>query len=206
MRVLRLLVLAGALHSPAACASDRSSIALRFGGSASYLTGALGNYYPRPNVTALVGLGVRLREGSFGFRTGLELVNREATSRDTTVVVYGRSFTEHESWRSLRLQVPILAEARFEGPRSTHPYMAGGVALDTRVPEALGEGFRGANPTDARRFGSSVLMALGLESMKRPRRRIECGYVAGLTSLYRQGQGRPGSWRSIHLVFDVDLN
>ena len=211
VRLLSLFILIVALQTPPAHADSRSSFALRIGGSASYLTGPLGDYYPKPNPTAVVGFGYRRRGGTWAFRTGLQLVSRAGTSRDTTFEVGGVfgspgfTITNHETWHSLRLQMPIVGEARWHGTRVTHPYVAAGLGFDARIPEALRDDYRGANPTYARRFGSSVLVALGIESSRKPGRRLELGYEAGLTSLYDKDQGRQGSWQNIQPVFDVDL-
>jgi hypothetical protein len=211
LRLPRLFILLVALQAPQAHADSRSSFDLRIGGSASYLTGSLGAYYPNPSPTAVIGLGYRRQGSMWAFRTGLQLVSRAGTSRDTTFEVGGVfgapgfTVTNHETWHSLRLQMPIVGEARWHATRVTHPYVAAGLGFDTRIPEALGDDFRGANPTYARRFGSSVLVALGIESMRKPGHRLGLGYEAGLTSLYDKDQGRQGSWQNIQLVFDVDL-
>ena len=207
---MALLVLA----SLASTARAESPWSFRLGGSRSYLSGELGQIYPRPALAGTAGVAWRTGTGSWRLRTGLTAASREGAG-DVPVrgilpdggsggPLIGTIGTLDETWSTSWLELPLQVEWA-AGPRRWRPYVSAGPGIAWRLAEHANHSLE--VPTGAaRRFEPTGAIARGLETKHEERAlRAELGFGHGLHALYDHDRGPQGAWGAWTLVLDIGL-
>jgi hypothetical protein len=188
----------------AAAADPDSPWALRAGGQSSSLEGAVGNVYPREALSGRYGLSFRGRGEPWRLRTGLEAAILAGTG--DVPATFDPALVSEETWQTLWLEVPVVAE-RSLGHGRAHPYVAAGLAAGFRLGLKAGKYPDYAVPAgSARTFAPSASASAGYQwRSEYTITRLELGFAHGLGDLYASGDGPTGSWRALSLVLDVGI-